>query len=155
LNARRVSPKVAPSTTTKEFDMTMESAVMGRGRPAAAPNLRWVLGLDAATCLVMGVLLAAGAAPMASLLALPRELLFWAGIVLFPCAALMIGTAALPQTLPALVWVVILGNAAWVMASLGVLIALEPNALGIMFVLVQAAAVVGLLVLERRGVVAT
>jgi len=129
--------------------MTMESAVMGQGRPAAAPNLRWVLGFDAATCLVMGVLLVAAAAPLASLVALPQALLFWAGIVLFPSAALMAGAAALPR--PALVWLVVLGNAAWVIASLGVLLALQPNALGIVFVLVQAAVVVALLVLERRG----
>ena len=135
--------------------MTMESAVIGRGHPAAAPSLRWVLGLDAATCFAMGVLLVVGATPLASLLALPRELLFWAGIVLFPCAALMIGTAALPRPLPALVWLVIVGNAAWVIASLGVLFALQPNALGILFVLVQAAAVAGLLVFERRGVAAS
>ena len=129
--------------------MTTESAVMGHGRPAAAPNLRWVLGLDAATCLAMGTLLVAGAAPMARLLALPQTLLLWAGIVLFPCAALMACTAALLR--PLLVWLVVLGNAAWVIGSLGVLLALQPNALGIVFVLVQAAVVVALLVLERRG----
>ncbi|HSW23046.1 MAG TPA: hypothetical protein VLJ62_09780 [Burkholderiaceae bacterium] len=128
--------------------MTMESAVMGGGSAAATPNLRRVLGLDAATCLVMGMLLVAGAAPLASLLALPQTLLFWAGIVLFPCAALMAGAAARPR--PLLVWLVVLGNAAWVIGSLGAL-TLRPNPLGIVFVLVQAAVVVGLLVLERRG----
>ena len=132
--------------------MTIESVVMASGRPASAPNLRWVLGLDAATCLAMGMLLVAGAAPLAGLLALPQALLLWAGIVLFPCAALMACTAALLR--PLLVWLVVLGNAAWVIGSLGVLLALQPNALGIGFVLVQAAVVVGLLVLEHRGLAA-
>jgi len=131
--------------------MTIESAVMVPGRPPAALSLRWVLGLDAATCLVMGVLLAAGAAPLAGLLGLPQALLFWAGVALLPCAALMAATAARP--LPALVWLVVLGNAAWVIGSLGVLLTLQPNAPGIVFVLVQAVVVVSLLVLERRGLV--
>lgn len=131
--------------------MTIDTAVMGRRRQGGRPSLRAVLALDAATCLVMGLLLTAAAAPLSAVLALPQPLLFWAGIVLFPCAALMAGTAALRQPPAAPVWLVIAGNAAWVAASVAVLIVLAPNALGVAFVVVQAAAVVGLLVLERRA----
>lgn len=132
--------------------MTMESAVMARGGATAGPGLRWLLGLDAATCLAMGVLLIAATTPLATLLALPPTLLSGAGIVLLASAAGIACAAALPR--PPLVWLVIVGNAAWVLASVGVLLALEPNAAGTAFVLVQAAAVAGLLVLERRAVAA-
>jgi hypothetical protein len=130
----------------------MDTAVMGRRERADAPNLRRVLALDAATCVGMGLLLLAATAPLATLLALPSALLFWAGLLLFPSAALMAAAAARP--LPALVWTVIIGNAAWVLASLGVLGVLAPNAFGIAFVLGQAAVVLVLMVLERRGLAA-
>lgn len=129
----------------------IETAVMGRRERAGAPSLRAVLVLDAATCLLMGVLLVAAAGPLAALLGLPQALLFWAGIVLFPSAALMAATAVTRRPLPGLVWLVIVGNAAWVLASLGVLMVFEPNALGIAFVLVQAVVVLVLLVLEKRS----
>jgi hypothetical protein len=129
----------------------MESAVIERRERGGAPSLRWVLGLDAATCAVMGALLVAAAAPLAGLFGLPQMLLFWAGVVLFPCAVLMAASAALRPPPPAMVWLVILGNAAWVIASLGVLIVFAPNGLGSAFVTVQALAVVVLLVLERRA----
>jgi len=131
--------------------MRMESVPMGG---AGAPGLRAVLGLDAVTCLVMGALLVAAAAPLSAALALPQPLLLGAGIVLFPCAALMAGTAALRPPPAAGVWLVIAGNAAWVAASLGALMLLAPNGLGTAFVLVQAAAVLGLLVLEHRALAA-
>jgi hypothetical protein len=134
--------------------MTTQSAVMGRRDGMAAPSLRRVLGVDAATCVAMGLLLVAAAAPLATLLGLPQPLLTGAGIVLFPCAALMAATAAMRRPAPWLAWGVIAGNAAWVLASIGVLLMFDLTALGIAFVVVQAAVVLGLLVIERRALTA-
>src|SRR5262249_60388502 len=111
-----------------------------------------ILNVDAITCLAFGALLVFAAAPLATLLGLPQALLFWAGVVLFPSAALMLLAASKPST--TLVRMVMLGNVAWVLASVMLVFALEPNALGVAFLLVQAAAVTVLLALEwrlRRG----
>ena len=79
--------------------------------------LRRVLGLDALTCLAMGALLSVASQPLAPILGLPAELLFWAGILLLPTAAFM-GFLATRQAPPALlVWVVILGNLGWAIES--------------------------------------
>jgi len=131
--------------------MTTQSAVMGRQGGHDPLSLRAVLAIDAGTCLAMGLLLVAAAAPLAGLLGLPEPLLFWAGMLLFPCAALMAGTAAMRPPPAALAWLVIAGNAAWVLASVGVLLVTAPNFLGTAFVLAQAAVVLVLLVVERRG----
>ena len=108
--------------------------------------------VDAATCLLMGVLLVFAAQPLAALLALPSSLLFYAGILLFPCAALMVfaGRKTSPNSI--LVWLVIVGNVAWVAASIFVITAwFSPSSLGLAFVLAQAAAVAILALLEYRG----
>jgi hypothetical protein len=131
--------------------MMMQTPTMDMPGSRRVPTLRQVLALDAATGVAMGVLLVAAAAPLAGLLGLPPALLYWAGIVLFPCAALMLLAAASRPPPPALVWLIILGNAAWVIASIGVLVMLQPNALGITFVLLQAAVVAVMTVLEKRA----
>jgi hypothetical protein len=111
-------------------------------------TLKQVLGFDALTCAAFGALLTIGAAPLAGLLALPQSLLFYAGLVLFPCAALMWITA---RTLAKpLVWTVILGNVAWVVASIAVLFVFEPNMLGVAFVIAQAVVVDVLAVMEWK-----
>jgi hypothetical protein len=103
--------------------------------------LQTILWIDAATCLAAGTLMAAGATPIAHLTAIPAPLLFWAGLCLFPVAALM-GLVArqFPPSRP-MVWLIILGNAAWVLASLAVIGIVTPNVLGIIFILAQAAVV--------------
>lgn len=116
--------------------------------------LRNVLMLDAATCVATGLLMALGADFLAGLTLLPPELLRPAGLSLLPIAA-FIGFVATRARLPrAGVWLVILGNAAWVAASLWVLFgaAISPNALGYVFVAVQALAVAVLAELEFVGV---
>jgi len=129
----------------------MSKVVALGSRPASAPGLRRVLEFDAATCLLMGLLLLSTASPLSALLGLPHSLVFWAGAALFPCAALMAGAAAMHRPPPALVWLVILGNAAWVAASVVVTIVFEPTRTGVLFVIGQAAAVLLLLVLEQRA----
>lgn len=111
--------------------------------------LRNTLLLDAATCVATGALLSLGAAPLSALLGLPAALLFYAGLSLFPIAAFMVWTALRRQA-PA-VCVVIAGNAAWVLASIVVLVGFSPTVLGYVFVIVQAAAVAFLAELEYTG----
>jgi hypothetical protein len=117
--------------------------------PARGFTLRQILGADAATCFAFGLLLVAGAGLLAPLLGLPQTLLFYAGVVLFPCAVLMI-VAARSLARP-LVWLVVAGNAAWVVASIAVLVSFDVTSLGAAFVLAQAAAVALLTGLEGRA----
>jgi len=112
-------------------------------------KLKPLLIVDALTCLVTGIALVAAAHPLAGLLGLPDPLLFYAGVILFPCAALML-LAARTLAKP-LVWMVILGNFAWGLASLAIAFFFEPTAFGHVFVLAQAALVTALGVLEWRA----
>jgi hypothetical protein len=112
--------------------------------------LRRVLFVDAATCVGTGALLALGAGPLSPLLGLPAALLFYAGLSLFPIAALMAYIGARPTAAGA--WFIIAGNAAWVLGSIAVLFLFSPTALGLAFVIAQAAAVALLAELEYVGV---
>ncbi|MBL0937098.1 MAG: hypothetical protein IBJ07_20350 [Rhizobiaceae bacterium] len=104
-------------------------------------TLKKVLNLDAVTCALMGVALTVAAAPLSELLALPQSLLFYAGCLLFPIAAFMAVLARHAMPSPAGVWLVILGNAGWVVASIVVLAVTGPNMLGVGFLVIQALAV--------------
>jgi hypothetical protein len=135
--------------TTTIRDPLHSPASPGSVRPSSG-GLRAVLAFDAVTCLVMGVLLVAGAAPLAGWSGLPVNLLRVAGVALFPSAALMATAAATRR--PALVWLVIAGNVAWVLASLAVAaVVASATAVGIISILVQAVAVAVLAWLEFRG----
>ena len=115
--------------------------------------LKRVLMLDAASCLGMGVLLAAGAAALSPLLGLDRSLLFGTGVVLVPIGLFILWVAARRALLPAAVYLIVAGNLLWVIESLLVVRGSEAiTALGTAFVLVQAAAVAGRSVLEWIGV---
>ncbi|WP_206020373.1 hypothetical protein [Rhodovarius crocodyli] len=111
--------------------------------------LRFALKLDAASCLGMGVLLAAGAGTLAPLLGLPRGLLLGAGIALLPFALFVGWLSTRPSR--GLVWLVVAVNALWVLESLAVVVLLHPTALGQAFVLVQAVAVAGTTALQGLG----
>ena len=113
--------------------------------------LRRVLQVDAATCAAMGALLFVDAGALEPLLGLPAALLKYSGVGLFPVAAfiLLVATRA---TLPRSgVWLVILGNAAWVAASASLLGFVAPTAIGYAFVVGQAFATAVLAVLEYAG----
>lgn len=114
--------------------------------------LKRVLLLDAASCVGMGLGLIAGAAMLAGPLGLPTALLSGAGLSLIPIGLFMafVATRAAPPT--AFVWLIILGNAGWVVQSIA-LVELAPtiSALGMAFVLAQAAFVTALACLECAG----
>jgi ABC-type xylose transport system permease subunit len=115
------------------------------------PTLQNILLLDAATCVAAGALMAFGSKFVAGLTGIPAPLLTWAGLLLFPVAALMIfaGLQAVPSR--PIVWLIVLGNIGWVVASLGLFAFIAPNALGYVFILAQAGAVAILALLEHSA----
>ena len=114
-------------------------------------TLQNVLLLDAATCIAAGALMALGSNFVAGLTAIPAPLLTWAGLILFPCAALMIFAGLQASPSRPIVWLIVLGNIGWVIASLGVFAFIAPNALGTIFILAQAAVVAVLALLEHNA----
>jgi hypothetical protein len=110
-----------------------------------------VLRFDALTCVAMGLLLSVFPDPLAGLLGLPAQLLLACGLALFPCAALMVMAARSERPPAALVWLVILGNAAWVAGSLYLWFHWPLTGLGQIFVMGQALAVLVLVELEYSG----
>ena len=114
-------------------------------------TLQNVLLLDAATCIAAGALMAFGSDFVAGLTAIPAPLLTWAGLILFPCAALMIFAGLQASPSRPIVWLIVLGNIGWVIASLGVFAFIAPNALGTIFILAQAVVVAVLALLEHNA----
>jgi hypothetical protein len=105
--------------------------------------LRPVLCLDAAASGALGVAATAGAGVLDTLLGLPADLLRGVGIFLVVYAVGLVVLAARPRIPRPAVGVVVLGNFAWVLASLGLAVGLwsTMTVLGIVVVLAQAAAV--------------
>lgn len=114
-------------------------------------RLRRVLAADAATCVAAGLLMAGGSTILAPVLGLPSPLLLWAGVVLLPIAGLMVWLSRQSRVAPAMIWLIVLGNAAWVAGCLLVVIEFKPTIIGEIFVLGQALAVAVLTVLEFNG----
>ncbi|HYI39738.1 MAG TPA: hypothetical protein VE053_05395 [Allosphingosinicella sp.] len=115
--------------------------------------LRRVLALDSASCALIGLLLCLGAGSLSGLFGLGERLLFGAGLLLLPLAAFIAWLASRQSPPAPLVWLVIVGNAAWTAESF-LLISMEGariTALGTAFVAVQAVAVLGLALLEYAG----
>lgn len=112
--------------------------------------LRKVLLLDAGTCVAAGAVMSLLAGPLARLTAIPEPLLLTAGLALFPVAAFMAFVARMPSIPKAAVWLIVLGNAAWVAGSALLLLAalIRPNGFGVAFILAQALAVAVLAWLE-------
>lgn len=105
--------------------------------------LRRALLADAAISGPSAVLMLLGAAALAPLLGVPAELLRSAGLSLIPFTAFVAWIATRADIPRAAVWTVIALNAGWVIASIALLFVdgIDPNGLGIAFILVQAAAV--------------
>jgi hypothetical protein len=118
-----------------------------------SPFLRRILLLDAASCLGMGLLLAAAAGPLAGWFQLPVALLRESGVFLLAFAGLLLWTATRAAVPKLLVWVVIIGNALWALDSLLLLPSgwVAPNALGGGFITAQALVVGLLAALEHAG----
>lgn len=113
--------------------------------------LRPVLVVDGLACLAMAAGLLGLASPLATLTDLPVALLRGAGLVLGPVGAFILWLASRREVPAAGVALVVGGNAAWVAASLGLLVdgLVQPNSLGTALVLAQAAAVAGIAALEH------
>ncbi|WP_458760350.1 hypothetical protein ACSVBT_05985 [Afipia sp. TerB] len=105
--------------------------------------LRRALLADAIVSGAMALLLTLSAGMLTSLLNLPEALLRESGLFLIAYAAFvgLLGSRAAMQK--PLVLLVIVGNAAWTLASIALLLsgAVSPNLLGIAFVVMQAIAV--------------
>ena len=122
---------------------------------AASPLfLRRVLWLDAATGVATGLLQVGLAAWLAPLLGLPERLLLVSGWALFCYVALIAFIATRPFIAPALLWLLIVANGAWVLACLALLFGglVTPTLLGQGFIAVQAVAVGLLMELQWFGV---
>jgi hypothetical protein len=119
----------------------------------SSPALARALRFDAAASGAMGLLLAADAQPLQTMLGLPSPMLRAAGVFLLPFAASLLLLAPRAHGALGLVRLVIAGNLAWIAASL-VLIGVTSatiTPLGEAFVLGQAAAVALFVHLEVRA----
>jgi hypothetical protein len=115
--------------------------------------LRRAILADAIFSGASAVLLSLGAGALAPLLHLPEALLRETGLFLIAYAAL-VGWLGTRQSMPkALVWIVVVGNAAWTLASIALLFsgAVTPNLLGEAAVAMQAIAVGVLAELQYLG----
>jgi len=120
----------------------------------ASTFLRRVFAFDAVATAATGVLLAAGAQPLQTLMGLSPEISVPAGLFLI-AYALVPAIIATRKTVPAAaVWTAIAINAVWVVESL-VSLALgwvSVNGLGTAFVVAQATAVGAISLLQVAGV---
>ncbi|MDL5158211.1 hypothetical protein [Actinomycetospora termitidis] len=105
--------------------------------------LRRVLLLDAAASGALGVLGAAGSSALDDLLGLPAALLLGVGVFLVVYALGLVVLSRLATVPRGLTWVVVLGDGAWVLASVALVVGIwsDLTVLGAVVVLAQAAAV--------------
>lgn len=117
------------------------------------PFLRLVLLGDAIASGATGLLMFAGAAPLAGLLELPEVVLRGAGLVLLPYAV-AVAIIGLRRTAPRFaLWAIIAINALWVVESFALLASgwIAPNSLGTAFVVFQAIVVAGFAAAQAIG----
>lgn len=118
-----------------------------------SPFLRRLLVLDATISGASAILLLVGTASLSALLSVPASLVRGAGLVLVPWVALLVVILLRPHLSRVGVGWVIGGNAAWVAASLLILLdaTLTPNALGYVCIIGQAVAVAALADIQFIG----
>jgi uncharacterized membrane protein YeaQ/YmgE (transglycosylase-associated protein family) len=128
--------------------MTTTSNSLSSASPVS--QLRAVLAVDAASGLAMGAAFAAASGPLSTLLGLPRGLLLELGLVLLPFGLFIAWLASRPVPPAGLVKLLIVGNGAWVAASVVLLLTpfVSPTPVGTGFVLAQAGALLVLAILE-------
>lgn len=112
--------------------------------------LRNTLLADAAMGVIASAALIVGSQFLGPVLSLPSTLLFWAGVALVPIALFLVVTARKDVVPRSWLREIVLINWTWVVASVAVLIVapVEPNLLGVVFVLAQALAVAAFAVLQ-------
>ena len=108
----------------------------------ASQFLRRALLADAIFSGISAVVMTLDAGTLASFLNLPEALLRETGLFLIAYAALVGWLGARPSVPKALVMIVVIGNAAWTLASIALLFsgAVSPNLLGEIVVVAQAIA---------------
>ncbi|MGE0658808.1 MAG: hypothetical protein AB7F36_14505 [Reyranellaceae bacterium] len=113
--------------------------------------LRQALLLDAAASGSMGLVMAAAPGFVAGLLGLPAGFVLAIGVFFVVFALSLLALRSYP--LPALVWLVVLGNFAWSVASVAILFTdlIAPNTFGIVVIIAQAVAVAVFAELEMIG----
>lgn len=110
-----------------------------------------VLRIDAASCAATGALQLAAAPTLAAWFGLPQALLTATGAFLLAVCALALFASRAPVRRP-LVWIMVAGNAAWVLGCLELLFTgAASTALGQAWLVVQAVAVGVLAELEWMG----
>lgn len=117
-------------------------------------TLRAVVWLDASTGVLLGAAHLLLAAPLAEWLGLPQGLLVASSVLLLGFGALAV-TLARARAIPrGGLWVLIVGNFAWALASLALLLGntLAPTLLGQAYLLVHVVAVALLAELQWMGV---
>ena len=115
--------------------------------------LRRALLADAIASGATGALVLFGGGLLDGLLGLPSALLRGAGLVLMPFVAFVVWTGTRENIVPPAVWIVIVANAVWALASILLLLsgAVAPTMLGYMFVIAQAIVVAALGELQYIG----
>jgi hypothetical protein len=115
--------------------------------------LKLVLAADAVSCLGMGAVLSAAAAPLAGLFGLAGGLVSGAGLTLLPIGLFILIVSRREAVAPIFVYAIIAGNALWIAESLAVA-ATAPAItwLGTAFVVAQAGIVAVVTALEAVGV---
>jgi hypothetical protein len=105
--------------------------------------LRRALALDAVATGATALLVGFGAGFLEPLLGIPAGLMHGAGLVLAPFVALVAWAAIQRRVAPAIVWTIVLANAAWVLASVALLGSgwIHPTLLGTLFVIAQSVVV--------------
>jgi hypothetical protein len=120
----------------------------------SSPNLlRMALWADAVISLASGALQVAATGPMSEWLGLPTSLLAYTGefFLLYGAAVAFLATRKQPP--PALIWLLVIGNACWAAATLALLMVggLSPTLLGKGYVVMQAVVVAILAELQYFG----
>ncbi|WP_298212519.1 hypothetical protein [Acidovorax sp.] len=116
--------------------------------------LRAVVWFDASTGVLLGALHLLLMAPLAEWLGLPQGLLLVSGVMLLGYATLATAIARSEPMPRGWLWVLIVGNFAWALACLGLLLgsALTPTLLGQAYLVVHGVSVVVLAELQWMGV---
>jgi hypothetical protein len=128
--------------TTKEHTMSLFTS----------PRfLRGVLWADAVSCLASGALQLAALDALPRLLGLPHALLLESGIFLVAYGVVVAWLASRRETIRPLVALFAIGNVGWAVGCGAAVYVLQPTALGIAWIAMQAATVLVLADLQWMG----